>query len=94
VRPRFDHIDVRRNYRRGSLRIRARFADLRGRPCLLVRFVWYNLNNGVVTTSRFTFGLPMDRDLGFSLLSIYPGIRLYPVENMEASEGMDSRKRQ
>ena len=60
-------------------------------------FVWYNLNSGVVTTSwsasawivtgAFRFGL-------LSILSISPGIRLDPVENMETSDGMDSRIRQ
>jgi hypothetical protein len=29
-----------------------------------------------------------------SILSISPGIRLYPVENMETGEGVDSKKRQ
>jgi hypothetical protein len=32
--------------------------------------------------------------LHFGLLSISPGIRLYPVENMETGEGVSSKKRQ
>ena len=64
---------------------------------LLGGFVWYNLNNGVVTTSWSAsawIGTGVFRFCLLSILSISPGIRLYPVENMETSDGMDSKKRQ
>lgn len=60
-------------------------------------FVWYNLNNGEVTTSWSASAWIVTGAFRFcllSILSISPGIRLYPVENMETSDGMDSRKRQ
>jgi hypothetical protein len=61
------------------------------------RFVWYNLNNGVVTASWFAFARQMAAILGFgllSILSISPRIRLDSGEMMEKGERVDSRESQ
>ena len=66
-------------------------------PSTLGRFVWYNLNNGVVTTSRFDFAGGGQRFGALACCLYRPfilRIRLYPVENVETGEGVDSKKRQ
>jgi hypothetical protein len=68
------------------------------RRTAIVGFVWYNFSNGVVTNfAVLSLACLWTQNLGFgllSILSINPGIRLYPMENMETGEGVDSKKRQ
>jgi hypothetical protein len=71
-------------------------ASFRGPHCWLGRFVWYNLNNGVVTASWFTVACQRKEILRFRLLSvpsIFHGIPLHLVEMMEKGETVDSKKR-
>src|SRR6266700_6587087 len=88
VRPRSDHIGapcLAQIPNKVSPHSR-QFRQPAGRPSSLGRFVWYNLNNGVVTTSRFAFACGGQRFWDFcllSILSISPGIRIYPVESMD-----------
>ena|SRR6266567_4875228 len=90
VRPRSDHIGapcLAQIPNKVSPHSR-QFRQPAGRPSSLGRFVWYNLNNGVVTTSRFAFAC------GGQILGLLPTVHtIHFSRNSDISGGKYGHKR-